>query len=222
MRKEVVLTDDGSHTLHVKEIDECYHSTHGAVQESTHIFIDAGLREFLSGEKPEIRVLEIGFGTGLNAFLTLLEAGKLKKSVYYYALELYPLAADEAIQLNYPEVLCEDRELFEKIHRAPWGEDVDITSIFTLHKLKVDFTGYELPGIYDVIFFDAFSPEKQPEMWVEDGFEKIYEHSDNGTVITTYCAKGAVRRAMQSAGFEVERLPGPPGKREILRGRKIG
>ena len=216
MQREVILTEDGSNTLYMEEIDECYHSTHGAVQESQHIFIEAGLKAFLS--ENAVHVLEIGFGTGLNAYLTMLEAEKNKKTVHYTTLELYPLPVDEALLLNYPEILREDRKLFEKIHRSPWDEDVDVTSFFTLHKIMADFTKYEIQRLYDVIYFDAFSPEKQPEMWVEDGFRKIYEHSVNGAVMTTYCAKGSVRRAMQSAGFIIERLPGPPGKREILRG----
>ena len=237
MHRNIILTEDGSHTLRVTELDECYHSTHGAVQESDHIFVKSALREFLSvcaddfhesgfskdavvDERRVIRVLEIGFGTGLNAFLTMLEAERLNLRIYYTALELYPLPADEALLLNYPEALCGDRALFEKMHFSSWGEDYNVTSFFTLNKIKADFTGYELQGLFDVIYFDAFSPEKQPEMWLESGFCKIYEHSDNGAVMTTYCAKGAVRRAMQSAGFVMERLPGPPGKREILRARK--
>ena len=221
MRKEIILTEDGSHTLRVEEIDECYHSTHGAVQESMHIFINSGLREFSAESTNEIKVLEIGFGTGLNAYLTLLEAERLKLRICYTSLELYPLVADEALRLNYPETLCGDRGMFDKIHHSSWNEDNDISPFFALNKIKADFTEYELQGLYDVIYFDAFSPEKQPEMWVEDCFKKIYEHSSDGAVLTTYCAKGVVRRAIQSAGFVVERLPGPPGKREILRGRNI-
>jgi len=223
MQKELILTEDGSHTLRVKEIDECYHSTHGAVQESMHIFIESGLREYVSvnGDKSEINILEIGFGTGLNAFLSLIEAERLRLKINYTALELYPLAVDDAIRLNYPEVLCSDRGMFEKLHYTSWGVESDISSLFSLCKIETDFTGYELPGLYDVIFFDAFSPEKQPEMWLETGFGKIYKKTNAGAVMTTYCAKGAVRRAMQSAGFTTERLPGPPGKREILRGRKL-
>ena len=222
MIKEVIITEDGSHTLCVEEIDECYHSTYGAVQESTHIFIDSGLRAFLSVcERPacehEIRVLEIGLGTGLNAYLTLLEAENNNKYIHYTSLELYPLSEVEALRLNYPEILNRDRGLFEEIHRSPWGEDTKISSFFTLYKIKADFTEYELQEQYDVIYFDAFSPEKQPEMWSEACFNKIFAHSAAGAVLTTYCAKGAVRRAMQSAGFVIERLSGPPGKREMLR-----
>ena len=218
MNIELLLTEDGSHTLRVEELDECYHSTHGAVQESMHIFINAGLRAFAVMDSVDIRVLEIGFGTGLNAYLTLLESETLNRRIHYTTLELFPITIDNALQLNYPEIFCQERSLFEKIHVSEWDKEVEITPCFTLHKIKADFTCYDLQGSYDVIYFDAFSPEKQPEMWEEKCFRKIFNHSDNGVVLTTYCAKGAVRRAMQSAGFIVERLSGPVGKREILRG----
>jgi tRNA U34 5-methylaminomethyl-2-thiouridine-forming methyltransferase MnmC len=220
MQTTIRTTEDGSHTLHVAEMDECYHSTHGAVQESMHIFIRDGLYAFLQQTPGEINVLEMGFGTGLNAYLTLCEAEKLNRPIRYTSLELYPLAAEEAMQLNYPEILHADRHWFEKIHDSSWNAEEAITPCFTLCRVKADFTQYELQGLYDVIYFDAFSPEKQPELWSEDGFREIYAHSAHGAVLTTYCAKGSVRRALQSAGFVVERLPGPPGKREILRGRK--
>ncbi len=142
--------------------------------------------------------------------------------MHYITLELYPLTVDDAVQLNYPEILHGERSLFEKIHFLPWNEHCEMGPYFSLHKVDVDFVRYDLFGLYDVIYFDAFSPEKQPEMWSKRGFCEIFEHSNNGAVLTTYCAKGVVRRAMQSAGFVMERLPGPPGKREILRGRKIG
>ncbi|MDR1523717.1 MAG: tRNA (5-methylaminomethyl-2-thiouridine)(34)-methyltransferase MnmD [Tannerella sp.] len=228
MQTEIRLTEDGSHTLHVAEIDECYHSTHGAMRESSHIFIDAGLKSFereggreAALMQREIKVLEIGFGTGLNAYLTLLEGKNQGKKIHYTALELYPLAVDKALQLNYAGMFGDGSGVFERIHLSGWGEDLALTSYFTLRKVNADFTVYELQETFDVIYFDAFSPEKQPEMWTEDGFRKIYEHADDGAILTTYCAKGVVRRAMQSAGFVVERLPGPPGKREILRGRRI-
>ena len=242
MQTEVRLTDDGSCTLYVPEIDECYHSIHGAVQESMHVSITAGFLKYVSlnrqdnisepkmdedgletvcSELRRINVLEIGFGTGLNAYLTLLEAERLKIHVCYTALELYPLPAVEALKLNYPEILFTKRGLFEKIHLLPWEDEQAVSPYFTLCKEQVDFTGHELKDSYDVIYFDAFSPEKQPEMWYENRFYMIYKHSGENAVLTTYCAKGVVRRAMLSAGFVVERLQGPPGKREMLRGRRL-
>ena len=219
MQTEIKLTEDGSHTLFVSEIDECYHSTHGAIQESQHIFIEAGL---MRCSKQEMQVLEIGFGTGLNAFLTLLEAEGRGNQIKYTALEKYPVEIEKANQLNYPEVLASDKRLFfEQMHAAPWDIVVKITPSFSLLKMEVDFTQYDFKDMYDVIYFDAFSPEKQPEMWSEELFEKIYTHCNTDAVLTTYCAKGYVRRALQAAGFVVERLPGPKGKREILRGLKV-
>ena len=233
-KSELKITEDGSHTLFVPEINECYHSTKGAIQESSHIFIEAGLKQCL---KPEINVLEIGFGTGLNALLTAhltLPPNPLKgeievQKVNYSSIELYPIPLEQVLNLNYPETLEKQskvppgvfRELFEKIHSSPWNEKVQISENFSLIKLNLDFTKNELEGRYDVIYFDAFSPEKQPEMWSEELFRKLYLCASDDAVMTTYCAKGAVRRAMKAAGFTVERLPGPPGKREILRARKL-
>lgn len=214
----VVLTTDGSHTLYVPKIDECYHSTHGAIQESQHIFIETALKHC---KKPEIRILEIGFGTGLNALLTFAEAEKSGKKIFYHSLEKYPVSTEKALQLNY-SALCgmNDNHIFEAIHKADWNCAVNISENFTLEKTECDFTEYDLPYSYDVIYFDAFSPEKQPEMWSEDQFAKVFAASENAAILSTYCAKGWVRRAMQTAGFKVERLPGPPGKREILRATK--
>jgi len=216
MNSELIITEDGSHTLFVPAIDECYHSSHGAIQESKHIFIEAGLKQC---EKSEIRVLEIGFGTGLNAFLTLIEAERSGKQIQYISLEKYPVDIEKALQLNYPEELSpENRNRFELMHASRWNKEIQISPNFTLEKIETDFTRYDFREKYDVIYFDAFSPEKQPEMWSQERFDKIFEHCNTGAILTTYCAKGVVRRAMQAAGFKVERLPGPPGKREILRG----
>lgn len=223
------ITADGSHTLYIPGIDECYHSTNGAIQESRHIFIDAGLKQC---EKAEINLLEIGFGTGLNALLTaaLLEKEEIRaKNINYTSIELYPLAAEDTMKLNYPELIAQKDEkilqkvksFFEKMHTSPWEEQVQITENFSLTKLHLDFTLYEPNGSFDVIYFDAFSPEKQPEMWSEELFKKLYLCAAKNAVMTTYSAKGAVRRAMQSAGFTVERISGPPGKREILRAKKL-
>ena len=219
MQTELKVTEDGSHTLFVPGIDECYHSTHGAIQESRHIFIEAGLKQCL---KSEISVLEIGFGTGLNAFLTLMESESSGKKVRYSSLELYPVEVEKAMMLNYPAELAPDKkDLFEKLHSAPWNVETEIIHGFTLLKIEIDFTGYVFESNFDVVYFDAFSPEKQPEMWSKELFERIFIHCNSGAILTTYCAKGIVRRAMQEAGFRVERLQGPPGKREILRGVKV-
>ncbi len=219
MNSELIITEDGSHTLFVPAIDECYHSTHGAVQESKHIFIEAALKQCA---KTEISVLEIGFGTGLNAFLTMIEAERSDKKVRYTSLEKYPVEVEKALQLNYPELLSiENRDSFELLHTSVWDEEVQIEANFWLTKIEADFTQFTFNEMFDVVYFDAFSPEKQPEMWSQELFEKIFFQCNPGAVLTTYCAKGVVRRAMQSAGFTVERLPGPPGKRQILRSAKI-
>lgn len=219
MQKPIIKTTaDGSDTLYVPEIDESYHSTNGAVQESLHIFINDGFHQC---KKKTVKVLEIGFGTGLNAFLTLIEAERENKSVIYTGLEFYPVETIEAVKLNFPELIEPDKRAeFEALHSCEWNRKVKITTNFTLIKQRVDFTKTEFSEKYDVIYFDAFSPEKQPEMWSEKLFEKLYLCADENAILTTYCAKGIVRRAMQSAGFVVERLPGPIGKREILRARK--
>lgn len=215
MNSELLITSDGSHTLFVPAIDESYHSTHGAIQESRYIFIEAGLKQCA---KSEISVLEIGFGTGLNAFLTFIEAEKCHQKIHFTTVELYPVEIEKALQLNYPEELDQENSAnFEKMHTSKWNEEIQITPCFTLKKIETDFTRYTFENKFDVVFFDAFSPEKQPEMWTEQQFEKIYACCNSGAILTTYCAKGVVRRAMQAAGFVVERLPGPEGKREILR-----
>lgn len=212
------LTADGSHTLFIPEMDEHYHSVNGAVQESRHVFVDAGLRHV---EGREITVLEIGFGTGLNAFLTLLEAKASRKVVHYHSVELYPLGREEVHALNYGEVVCPaGQDLFEALHEAQWEIPVWITDSFELHKIKGDANRSDLPDGIDLVYFDAFAPDKQPEMWNREIFGRLYARMRPGGILTTYCAKGAVRRMMKEAGYAVERIPGPPGKREMLRAIK--
>lgn len=216
----LIRTDDGSHTLYLPEMDEHYHSTKGALTESQHVFIEMGLHRF-PGRSPHI--LEVGFGTGLNAFLTLLEAEKGYDAVHYTTLERYPLATEVIRQLEYPSrIESGEQELYYRLHQAEWDQDIAITPRFTLCKREVDFQTFSFSGKYDVVYFDAFAPEKQPGMWTQELFNKLYAHLSEGGVLTTYCAKGVIRRMLQSAGFTVERLPGPPGgKREILRALKI-
>lgn len=232
MKRIIERTEDGSATLFVPELNEHYHSVKGARTESQHIFIDMGLKATAA---PLPHILEIGFGTGLNALLTLETAGQEQRPVRYTGIELYPLSWEEVDVLHYS-----DNPLFKELHAAPWNRDVNITPYFTLHKVQGDVTkafggnpsaiGTEPPANhlpltagspFDVVYFDAFAPEKQPEMWGEELFRNIYAAMNTDGILTTYCAKGAVRRLLQAVGFTVERLPGPPGgKREILRARK--
>ncbi|MFZ4581209.1 MAG: tRNA (5-methylaminomethyl-2-thiouridine)(34)-methyltransferase MnmD [Paludibacter sp.] len=216
METELLITTDGSHTLYLAEIDESYHSTHGAIQESKHIFIDAALKKCT---KKTIHILEIGFGTGLNTFLTAIEADKTEVDIFYTTLEKFPVQIETALLLNYPAILS-NNTIFEKLHKAQWEKEIEICKRFWLKKIKCDFTDVSFEKKYDLVFFDAFSPEKQPEMWTENQFQKIYNACNEGAILTTYCAKGSVRRALQAVGFKVERLPGPAGKREILRASK--
>lgn len=217
-KRELQLTADGSHTLYIPEMEEHYHSVNGAVQESRHVFIDAGLHQLCGSE---IRILEIGFGTGLNAFLTLLEAARLGKTIHYTSIERYPLEKEIVRALNYPRQISPAAEpLFYALHETPWNVSVPVTPYFTLHKMEGDSNSCLFPDIADLVYFDAFAPDKQPEMWNQPIFDKLYRGTSPGGILTTYCAKGTVRRMLQAAGYTVERIPGPPGKREMLRARK--
>lgn len=209
-------TADGSGTLYVPELDEHYHSVKGALTESKHIFIDMGLAATASGSPS---VLEVGFGTGLNALLAWQWADKMQRPVHYTTLERYPLSWNEVAQLKY-----EHAAELEQLHTAAWETDVPLSPYFTLHKIQCDATTYlqqQQSDLFDVVFFDAFAPEKQPELWSGTIFQGIYQTMRPGGLLTTYCAKGCIRRLLQSIGFVMERLPGPPGgKREMLRGGK--
>lgn len=216
---ELERTADGSYTLYVPELDEHYHSVKGALTESQHIFIEMGLKH---SPAPEPRILEIGLGTGLNAFLTLLAAEEMQRKVHYTGIERYPLAEETLRQLDYPGIVGKKHEEdYYAIHQAPWEKETNLSPWFTLHKIEGDFTRHTFQKGYDIIYFDAFAPEKQPEMWEQALFNTLYNVLNEGGILTTYCAKGVVRRMLQTAGFTVERLPGPPGgKREILRATK--
>ncbi len=214
IKPELQLTADGSHTLYIPELDEHYHSVNGAVQESKHVYIGTA---FNCCKKEEIHVLELGFGTGLNTLLTVLEARKRGVKLHYTTLEKYPLAIETIRELNYSGLAD---SLFEIIHAADWNKDVFVDNHFILNKLRVDFNDFLYPGNYDVVYYDAFAPEKQQEVWNEFIFEKLYSSMNKGGILSTYCAKGNIRRMMQTAGFTVNRLPGPPGKREILQAIK--
>ena len=219
IKRELQLTADGSHTLFIPEMDEHYHSVNGAVQESRHVFIEAGLHHL---EWKEIVVLEIGFGTGLNAFLTLLDAEVHQRKIHYYSVELYPLDMDVIESLNYGEMICAGRkDVFQALHQAEWNVAVQVTDFFGLHKIQGDSNTCALPDRIDLVYFDAFAPDKQPEMWNQEIFNRLYARMTGGGVLTTYCAKGVVRRMMKEAGYSVQRIPGPPGKRDMLRAIKL-
>lgn len=215
----IELTADGSATLFLPGLNEHYHSVKGALAESLHVYIESALRRI---KKPEISLLEVGFGTGLNTFLSCLEAARRHITIHYTSLELFPLSCQEAEALHYPDSISpQHTALFRALHTARWDTPVKITPYFTLYKRQVDLTQCQFDRLYDVIYFDAFAPEKQPELWEEAIFRNLFEHTAAGGVLTTYCAKGEVRRRLQRTGFQVERLAGPPGgKREILRGSK--
>ena len=221
MKRRVVKTSDGSHTLEIDEGAEHYHSTHGAMQESRHVFIDMGIEHVHRAvEAPSI--LEVGFGTGLNALLTLEWAERRGVSVKYTALEAFPLSEEEWSGLNYPDLLQWDRapERWRELHRGPWNEEFAIETNMYLRKYVQKVQNFGEVDIFDVVYFDAFGPRHQPEMWTEEVFSTLFKACRAGATLVTYSAKGEVRRTMQRVGFEVERLPGPPGKREMLRATK--
>jgi tRNA U34 5-methylaminomethyl-2-thiouridine-forming methyltransferase MnmC len=235
----IQITEDGSHTLFSEMAGQTYHSSHGAVQESRHIFISqlmgrcSTVDDHQSGMNGVLSVLEIGFGTGLNALLTAQWARENGVKIEYTTIELYPLAEGIYRELNYGRLLG-DEELFLKLHEMDWDVDLQcVTENFAIRKCKSDIVewlnsqqstvdGQQLVdnGLYDVVYFDAFSPDAQPELWSEEVFRNVYALMKEGGVLMTYCAKGDVRRAMLAAGFGVEKLQGPPGKRHILRARK--
>jgi tRNA U34 5-methylaminomethyl-2-thiouridine-forming methyltransferase MnmC len=216
---QLITTADGSHTLYVPELNEHYHSIHGAVQESNIIFIGAG---FDRCQANPLNILEIGFGTGLNTLLTALKSISGKREVNYTTIEKYPVDETTIRSLNHHLYAGEcGKELSDLIYSAPWDRWVNICTNFNLRKIKGDLSGYPLSGKYDLIYFDAFGPEKQPEMWTTEVFALISSVTEKNGALVTYSAKGQVKRTLQACGFEVTLLPGPPGKRQIIRAVKI-
>ncbi|MBA9079360.1 tRNA (5-methylaminomethyl-2-thiouridine)(34)-methyltransferase MnmD [Rufibacter quisquiliarum] len=222
MNLEVRQTKDGSTTLFVPELNEHYHSVHGALQESLHVFIKMGLEATLH-RLPTVRVLEVGFGTGLNALLTLQHSRLTGATVRYDTLEKYPLAPEVVQQLQFEKFILNPEllDFFLPLHAAPWEQPVAVSPQFTLRKLETDLEAFApAPEHYDLIYFDAFAPEKQPHLWTDAIFQKMYDCLAPGGTLVTYCAKGSFKRSLKAAGFAVEALPGPPGKREMTRGVK--
>lgn len=215
-KRHIITTKDGSHSLMVPELNEQYHSIHGAQQEAEHVFLKMGLDYF---KKDHLSVFEVGFGTGLNTLLSCLWGRKNKVSIAYTSVEKYPVSTEEVNQLNYGELVNQSK-LFNQLHESDWEIKVNIAKDFSLSKLKLDLTKDELPVGFDVVFFDAFAPNKQPKLWTIEIFEKMYTVLNKGGVLVTYCCQGEAKRTMIKAGFKVEKVPGPPGKREMLRAIK--
>lgn len=217
---KLIITEDGSHTLLNSELKEHYHSFHGAIAESQHIFINAGLR-FAVQNRLSINILEIGFGTGLNALLSFDESTKKNFHCNYTTVEAHPLSENIFSRLNYPELLGISNEIFKSIHCCKWNEEIIISDHFNLHKLHSSILNLKLPvDFFDLVFFDAFGPDVQPEMWTNQVFSNINLSMKKNAILTTYSTKGDVKRTLKSVGFVIEKLPGPKGKREILRALK--
>lgn len=219
MKKQLKKTKDGSHTFYVPNLNEHYHSTNGAITESKHIFIEAGLNVTT---KNSPSVFELGFGTGLNAYLTLLESYRFE-TIYYETVEPFPFELSEIAEINYPDLLHvneKNRKLFDQLHSAPWNNPIRLTEQFVIHKIPKDIQNYSSEKKFDLIYFDAFGPDKQPDLWTQEIFDKMYAILLPQGILTTYSAKGTVKRMLLRAGFSIEGLPGPPGKREITRAIK--
>jgi tRNA U34 5-methylaminomethyl-2-thiouridine-forming methyltransferase MnmC len=215
---QLITTSDGSHTIYVPELNEHYHSIHGAVQESDFIFINTG---FGMSDANPLNIFEIGFGTGLNALLTALKSISGMREVNYTSIEKYPVDDTIIRSLNHHLYAGEyGKELSDLIHSAPWEIRVNICKNFSLLKIKGDLTIFPLKGQYNLIYFDAFGPDKQPEMWTPEVFSSIASVTEKGGSLVTYSAKGEVKRTLRGCGFEVALLPGPPGKRQIIRAVK--
>lgn len=220
MDLKIILTEDGSHTLSIESMNEHYHSTHGAVSESMHIYINAGLKNILP-DKKSISILEIGFGTGLNALLTLKELINLDIFCDYTTVDNFPLPEYIYSKLNYPEFLGMHSVPFNKLHESRWNEKTNIHRNFLLYKMNYPVSDtYLNSSCFDLVYFDAFGPDKQAEMWTEEIFMKIYFAMKPGGILLTYSTKGNVKRILKDIGFVIEKLPGPLGKREILRAKK--
>ena len=218
------LTEDGSHSVYSEQLGVSYHSKHGAIQETQHVFINGGLEYILQQLPTEINILEIGFGTGLNAFMTYLESERqpMPATINYFAIEAYPLSMEQIFQLNYVEQLdaAGYQDVFFKMHSSDWSDIHPLSKNFNFQKLLMNFEDIDFHNLMDLIYFDAFAPDVQPQLWEENLMQKMFKALRSQGVLTTYCAKGVVKRTLKSVGFFIESLPGPPGKREMTRAIK--
>ncbi|HLP64871.1 tRNA (5-methylaminomethyl-2-thiouridine)(34)-methyltransferase MnmD [Flavobacterium sp.] len=220
MKQTLFITNDGSTSIRLDELDETYHSKHGAIQEAYHVFIKNGLSLF---EGRSVSVLEIGFGTGLNALITLKEAQNLKQTIDYVGIEAHPVSFDMIMQMNYVQQLDQDnlKSSFELMHHSDWQKRIAITPNFSLIKEKKLFQEINNENQFDLIYFDAFGFRVQPELWSVEIFQKMYKALKKDGVLVTYACRTSIKNAMKECGFTVEKLPGAPGKREMLRAFKI-
>jgi tRNA U34 5-methylaminomethyl-2-thiouridine-forming methyltransferase MnmC len=219
LKRNIIQTRDGSTTIHIEEWDECYHSRFGAIQEAQHVFIKNGLSLF---ENNLVSILEIGFGTGLNAFITFLESQKLNQTINYVGVEAYPVSAEEVLSMNYVSELKAENDvaIFEKMHNCNWEEQIILRDDFLLTKRQQFFAEIEDVEKFDLIYFDAFGYNVQPELWSTVIFQKMFNALKSKGILVTYAARGVVKRSMIEVGFAVEKLEGPPGKREMFRAKK--
>lgn len=216
---EIKASNDGSHTLFLPDMNETYHSIHGAINESNHVFLKMGLHAI---EKETITILEVGFGTGLNAFLTALEAVKIQKKAHYYTIEPYPIEAEIYTALNYASIVAPDQDsMFQKLHTCSWENEHEINPYFTFEKHLIKLEEITLSSDVDLIYFDAFAPNKQPELWEVHVLKKCHQALKDDGILVTYCSQGQFKRNLKAAGFDVQKLTGPPGKREMTKGIKI-
>jgi tRNA U34 5-methylaminomethyl-2-thiouridine-forming methyltransferase MnmC len=221
--RKIITTKDGSHSLSVPSLNEQYHSIHGAKQEAEHVFLKMGLEDYAIQEDKKdvsLSIFEVGFGTGLNALLTANWAKKNNKNIDYTAIEKHPVSKEEHEQLNYGDLLGEVG-LYNQISKAKWNVFEPINDFFKVKKMEIDLIATELPKGFDVIYFDAFAPNKQPQLWEVSVFKKMYDIMNRNALLVTYRCQGQARRNMIESGLKVEKVPGPPGKREMLRARKL-
>jgi tRNA U34 5-methylaminomethyl-2-thiouridine-forming methyltransferase MnmC len=225
-KRIIQITEDGSHTISIEAMNVTYHSKHGAIQESRHVFIKEGLQNFIHQHDhvPEetINIFEIGFGSGLNALLSLQEAIENNQKIFYQTIEPYPLLIEEINKLNYASLINEKlQQSFYTMHECEWNNVTFLHPLFLFKKIQTGLQEFETKEKFQVIYFDAFDPNAQPGLWSEAIFKKMFDMLYPNGILVTYCSKGIVRRAMQAAGFKIEKLPGPLGKREITRANKL-
>ncbi|MEJ6777745.1 MAG: tRNA (5-methylaminomethyl-2-thiouridine)(34)-methyltransferase MnmD [Crocinitomicaceae bacterium] len=214
MKRELIITDDGSNSIYIPEMDETYHSTHGAIQEAKHVFIEQGLKRL---GKTDIKILEMGLGTGLNVLLSAIESERLNVKIDYVGIEAFPVESEIFSVLNYTLLIGEEHSsMFNKIHDIPWGSPFNINDHFILTKNEIKIQNYLFKKeSFDIVYYDAFGPRVQSELWSVEVLEKIFESLKKGGFLVTYCAQGQFKRNLKEVGFEVEVLPGPLGKREM-------